>query len=428
MEDSKLYSNQDIEKLKQKIEAYRSTLTSLKMGTSMGDYLFMKKDFDGIKTQIAHLEGLTETIDDKQSSQIKGYEEQIKFLSMQIESLNQTIEETNQEILMVLNKLLTIEDAEAPTTTPNTENTSNFMGNSAQRHPRIEPTTNKSVTTSKQPSYKMLQNLAGKATNMQLDIHNGIPSDRNENQRNKPEERHFNQQYFQSVNTHPSQIYNGLYRNTTTESTFHFKNATNAQEIPISVYEPHTLPPAEIHNSTVIDLNAENPANYGEPNNTVTIDEMNSVLTNEPAYFEASETVNEPVIPEASEVVNEPVIPEASEVVNEPVIPETPEVVNEPVFLEAPEMVNEPVIPEAPEVVNEPVFLEASKVVNAQVDMNKSSSDEIEIFEARAEEEHETQVQIEEVNKQPELKEESPEESQKKDKGSLFFNFFRKWS
>ncbi|WP_223554038.1 hypothetical protein [Lysinibacillus sphaericus] len=454
MEDSKLYSTQDIENLKQRIETYRETLTSLKMGTSIEDYLFMKKEFDAIKTQIAHLEGLTETLDDKQNSQIRGYEGQIRLLSTQIESLNQTIEEMNQEILRALNKLLTIENTEAPITTPKTENTSKFIANGVQRDPIITQTTSQSAIVFKQPSYKMLQSLAGKARNAQLDVNNGIPPTHNGNQRNTPEDRHFNQQYFQSKNTHPSRIYNGLYKNTTTESTFHFKNATNAQEIPISVYESNTLPHAEIHYSTDHDFKAEDLVNNVElekVDNTVTRDEMGSVITNEPvipvasevinepAFPEASKVVNEPVIPVASEVVNEPVIPVASKVVNEPAIPVASKVVNEPVIPAASEVVNEPVIPAASEVVNEPVIPVASKVVNEpaiseavnkQDDTNTSptlKSDKFDVFEAMIEED-EAIIQIEEVSKQPELKEEVTEEGHKKEKSSLFFNFFRKWS
>ncbi|MGE7625320.1 hypothetical protein ACQKMD_20630 [Viridibacillus sp. NPDC096237] len=411
MEDSRLYSTQDIEKWKEKIDAYKETLTSLKMGTSNDDYLFMKKDFNGIKTQLALIEGLTETIEDKQNSQIRGYEEQIKLLSTQIESLNQMIEKMNQEMLRVLNKLLTIENTETPTTTPKNENTSKFISNGAQRYPIITQTTSQSVITSKQPSYKMLQSLAGKATNGQLDANNGIPSVRNENQRNIPEERHFNQQYFQSINTHPSQIYNGLYRNTTTESTFHFKNATNAQEIPIRVYESNTLPHTEIHNSIDNELKTEDLVNCGEPekiNNTViTIDKTSSVITKEPVFPETSKVVNEPAISEASIEVKEPTSPEDSEVVNEPSILEDSKVVNEP------------------------SILEDSKVVNEQDNTNTSptlKSDEFEVFEVTPENKFETHIQIEEVNKQPEVKEESTEEEQKKEKNSLFFNFFRKWS
>ncbi|TQR34266.1 hypothetical protein C7Y47_09825 [Lysinibacillus sphaericus] len=450
MENSKLYSTQGIEQLKQKIEGYKDTLTSLKMGNSIEDYLFMKMDFDEIKTQMALLEELNETIDDKQkNSQIRGYEEQIKLLSAQIESLNQTIEEMNRDILKVLNKLLTIENTEAPTTPPKTEKISNFFANGAQKDSIITQTTSPSTNTSKQPSYKMLQNLAGKATNTQLDGNNGTPSTRNGNQKDVPEERHFNQQYFQSINTHPSQIYNGLYRNTNTESTFHFKHATNIQEIPVSINGPALAPD-----------DASTPENYRKKNTAVTVAEMNAAITNEPSNLEVLETVIEPVIPEATENVLEPVIPEAESVIEpivpevaenvieppvvpeveenviepvipevdenviEPVIPGVAENVIEPVIPEVDENVIEPVIPEATEMVIEPVVLGTDKVVNEQVDANKSpilKGDLCEIVEPTLGEVYETHTQIEEVN-------ESPEESQKKEKGSLFFNFFRKWS
>ncbi|MCY9549216.1 hypothetical protein [Lysinibacillus xylanilyticus] len=438
MEDSKLYCTQDIEKLKQKIEAYKDTLTSLKTGTSIEDYLFMKMDFDGIKTQMALLEGLTETIDVKPNSQTGSYDEQIKLLSAQIESLNQTIEEMNLEILKVLNKLLTTENTEATTTTPKTENTSKSIANGVQSDPIITQTTSQSAVALRQPSYKMLQSLAGKARNAQLDVNNGIPSAHNGNQRNVPEDRHFNQQYFQSINTHPNQIYNGLYRNTTTESTIHLKNATYTQEIPISVYESNTLPNVDIHNSTDNDLNSEGSANYRESediNNTVTLDGMSSVIANEPSTPVTSEIVNEPSIPVTSEVVNEtintPIILEAADTVNAPVIPEAADTDDAPAILEATDTVNAPVILEAADTINAPVIPEAANAVNEQGDINKSpilKSDEFEIFEPTSEEVYETHTPIEDINKQPEQKEESAEEGHKKEKGSLFFNFFRKWS
>ena len=61
---------------------------------------------------MAHLEGITETLDTKQNSYIKGYDDQIKVLSTQLESLNQTIEGMNQEILSILNKILPIKGNE----------------------------------------------------------------------------------------------------------------------------------------------------------------------------------------------------------------------------------------------------------------------------------------------------------------------------
>ena len=105
MGDSKLYSAHDIEKLKQKIATYRDTLTTLKTGSSIDGYLFIKNEFNGFKTQISHLEGVAEIMDEKQSVQIGEYEQQVKQFSVQINSLNQTVEELNQDISLIRNKI-----------------------------------------------------------------------------------------------------------------------------------------------------------------------------------------------------------------------------------------------------------------------------------------------------------------------------------
>lgn len=86
----------------------------------------------------------------------------------------------------------------------------------------------------------MLQSLAGKAINTQS-FTNYPSTNQHEQPMHRPEERHFHQQYLQSINTHPSQIYNGLYRNTTVEPTFHFRNATEAQGIPVQDVIPLAL-------------------------------------------------------------------------------------------------------------------------------------------------------------------------------------------
>lgn len=240
MDDSKLYSTQDIEKLKEKIDTYRETLTTLKMGTSIEDYLFIKNEFEELKRQIAHLEGLTETLDGKQSMQIKEYEGQVKQLSIQIETLNQAIEEMNHEILAILNKLTTFESNEQADNMPTTADESsikNITPPSKKFLQEIVQNAGQSPLPTTEPTYKFLQNLAGKATNM----NNGTPFTPNDKPAQKQEERHFNQHYFQSINTHPSQIYNGLYRNNTAEPTFHFKNAADTQGIPVSVLETNSL-------------------------------------------------------------------------------------------------------------------------------------------------------------------------------------------
>ncbi|MFJ7669161.1 hypothetical protein ACIQXI_18980 [Lysinibacillus sp. NPDC097195] len=252
MEDSKLYSTQDIEKLKEKIDTYRETLTTLKMGTSIEDYLFMKNEFEELKKQIAHLEGLTETIDGKQSTQIKEYEGQVKQLSIQIEALNQSIEEMNHEILAILNKLTTFESQESTdqisTNIDVEESSVKHVANPPRKFlEEIVQNTAQSPLPTTEPTYKFLQNLAGKASSM----HNGTPFTPTDQPAKKQEERHFNQQYFQSINTHPSQIYNGLYRNNTAEPTFHFKNAVDMQGIPVSVLETNSLTAPHITETTL---------------------------------------------------------------------------------------------------------------------------------------------------------------------------------
>jgi len=513
MEDSKLYATQDIEKLKEKIENYRETLTSLKMGTSIEDYLFMKKEFDGLKTQIAHFEGQTESLDDRKNSQIKGYEEQIKLLSTQIELLNQTIEEMNQEILVILKKLLTMEvnKAPAPTTTPSSESHSPLIANAAQRQPRITMAQDQSTIPSQQPSYRLLQNLAGRATNKQFDLNPNILSSETKHQKSIPEERHFNQHYFQSVNTHPSQ---GLYRNTNTESTFHFKNAADAKQIPVSIYDPTTInssiigetKPEIINDSTALKT-PEVATEFGvleEPQEEI-FDPPNAIIeepvildvlqtgnepiildlpkaeNKEPVVLDSSEAVNKkPVIPDSSETVNkkpvvldsseamnkepvvldsfeavnkEPVAFDSSEAVNkEPVVLDSSDAVNkEPVVFDSSETVNkepvvfnssdavnkepvvfnssdavnkEPVVFDSSDAVNEPVILTTSEALNEQKPPTLKSDES----EATSEETIETYSNNQEVNKQPEQEEKTMDEEHKKEKGSLFFNFFRKWS
>jgi len=440
MEDSKLYSTQDIENLKQRIETYRETLTSLKMGTSMEDYLFMKKEFDAIKTQIAHLEGLTETLDDKQNSQIRGYEEQIRLFSSQIESLNQTIEGMNQEILTVLNKLV-IEDPKATTTTPNTENTSTFMANDEQSHPRIKESANQSAVTSVPPSYKLLQSLAGKAISIQSNPNNRIPSSRQDNLEDLTPKRHFNQQYFQSVNTHPSQIYNGLYRNITAETTVHLKNFTDAKEIPINNFETTiTIPSLIANESTATTTSAPSIINESANNNVsesnhdfVDMNTSSSSMVNESVDDTVSENNQDfvDINTSASSIVNEPVDDTVSE--NNQDLVDT----NTSASSIANEAVDDTVSENnqdfadtntsASSMVNQSADVIVSENSNDFMDMNTQPptiTEEAEKIDAIAEGYDEMSQSTEEVNKQTE----SVEKEHKKEKNSFILNFLRKWS
>ena len=258
MEDIKLYSTQDIERLKQKIAIYRETLTTLKKGTSIEDFLYMKQEFDGFKTQIAHLEGLTETIDVKQNMQLEEYEEKVKQISSQIDFLNQTVEEMNQEILLVLKKLILNDDHELTDkkVAPINSNTSLLVADHTLRPiEEIPKTKEQSFLTNTPPSYKQLQSLAGLAISTKKDEYTEMPVTSNTILEKPLDGRHFNQQYFQSIGTQPSHIYNGLYKNAAMTPSFHFKNASSLQEIPISIYDSTENPPIavtdEFQNSSV---------------------------------------------------------------------------------------------------------------------------------------------------------------------------------
>ena len=93
MEDSKLYSAQDIEKLKQKIANYRNTLTTLKAENTFDDYLFIKDEFNDIQKQVSILEGEMGQMNDNQSVQNKVNEEHIKNEAVQSDTLNRTADE-----------------------------------------------------------------------------------------------------------------------------------------------------------------------------------------------------------------------------------------------------------------------------------------------------------------------------------------------
>jgi len=395
MEESKLYTTQEIENLKQKIETYRESLTSLKMGTSIEDFLYMKQEFDGLKTQMAHLEGITETLDTKQNSYIKGYDDQIKLLSIQLESLNQTIEGMNQEILAVLNKLVTVEGNDTPTISPTIEMPSQTSATLLPRQPRMTQTADQTTITSAQPSYRMLQGLAGKATNHKPNVNDGAPSPHNGLYGTKPEERHFNQQYFQSINTHPSQIYNGLYRNTTVESTFHFKNATDAKEVPVSVYDPSTVQP------TPSEENIEN-----DPLQSSTVHESDST---------EAETLDNPI--EAMHDENERNNLEISKVSKESF---------EQIISELP---SEPVSQDIAAIASEPLNQVISEAIAQPADTYHSPSLEtekyVEVYHAGAA--YEVHPSLEEENTQPEPVNKPIEEENKKGKSS-FFDFFKRWS
>ena len=98
----------------------------------------------------------------------------------------------------------------------------------------ITPINNQLSPVSNQPSYMQLRNLASQVIQPQKKEENIAPYEPTEYIANQKEQRHFNQRYFQSINTHPNHIYNGLYKNTSGKASLHFKNTAENQKFPIS--------------------------------------------------------------------------------------------------------------------------------------------------------------------------------------------------
>ncbi|WP_342505677.1 hypothetical protein [Sporosarcina sp. FSL K6-2383] len=256
MADAKLYSAQDIEKLKQKIATYRDTLTTLKSGNTIDDYLFMKSELTSFKMQVSHLEGLMGRLSDKRSMQIEEYEQQLDTFSQQIGSLNKTVEELNKDLSAVMNQLLN-EGTENMNTSIDMQDTVNSNQNVVEMDvieatPQLEEKTSISSIqqSNRTPSYKSLQSLIARANEIQEVPSASAPIVSKLQPPGK--------QSFPSIGNHPNQIYNGLNRNLNRETTIHFNNATTKQAMPTRRNDnqvPAQLPPViEPDENEVIEL------------------------------------------------------------------------------------------------------------------------------------------------------------------------------
>lgn len=231
MADAKLYSVQDIEILKQKIATYRDTLTTLKSGNAIDDYLFMKSELTYFKNQVSHLEEVMEQLNDKRSMQIEEYEQQIETFSQQMDSLNQTVEELNQDLSVVIDQLADDRSGKVITTvamrdSKNTNHSADEM-EVIEVTPQLEKKTPiSSIQQSNQPpSFKYLQSLIARVNDIQ-EVPSTVTSPASIHQNSgKPS--------FPSIGSHPTQIYNGVSRNHNMKSTLHFNNISTKQAIPI---------------------------------------------------------------------------------------------------------------------------------------------------------------------------------------------------
>lgn len=247
MTDAELYSSQDIEQLKQRIAIYRDTLLTLKTGNTTDDYHFIKNELNDFKSQVSQLEEEMKRLKDNRSIKVEEYEHLLNLFSRQLGSLNQAVEEVNHDLSIVMKKQLN----DLPEKVDESIIVQDSVAAENQMHERISIEEKKQKTeqiplpsnrpSSRLPSFKQLQSLAGKPRFGQ-----DVPSHTThvENipmQNNDVELQTIHNYRFPVAGNHPNHIYNGLYRKVNKTSTVHVTNVAKKQEV--SIIEDDHLEP-----------------------------------------------------------------------------------------------------------------------------------------------------------------------------------------
>ena len=226
MESAKVYTTAEIEKIEQEVAAYKSLLKTLKLDTSLEDYSVVKNEFEALKMQMEQEASVKEAIDSNPSEPIEPQDNQVEQVSVQLASLSRMVE----EVLATLNKAAIdevkqeqAEDITAPDIIPPI--------NEAKQH---EQQVKQAVS---QPTYHQLRNLAGKSSDYQKKKELPKLIQHTKNQlTTQQHQRHFNVRYFQSTQTQPNNMYNGLYKNMRVNVSSKLKNIgpVISNEIPAS--------------------------------------------------------------------------------------------------------------------------------------------------------------------------------------------------
>jgi len=226
MENTKSYSTQDIEELKEKIAIYRDNLIMLKTGLSVEEHLSVKDEVIDFKAQVFSLENLVATKDDKQNKRLKENEKQIKHLSTDIEVLRKMIEALNLEDQ---NDEESTKDFNVSTEVKDFLNTDTIIDNSESTS-----TKNDEKEIDSTPSYSQIKDFAG-SINRPI-IPNDVTSIPIIDLQNQPSVNpHAIKPTFPYINNQPSQLNNRLYRHTNLNYTAKFKISNINVAIPAHV-------------------------------------------------------------------------------------------------------------------------------------------------------------------------------------------------
>ena len=213
------------------------------MGTSLEDYLIMKNEFESLKKQISFIEGLTQTMDEKQQTQNELYEERIKLFSLQLAELKHNVKEMKQEIFTILNEI-SINKHEADSVKDSSsvqmKNDSNNSNDKLTPTNEIQPTDNQSSIVSTRPSYNQLRNLTNQVLQPQKNHENIDSFEETVFIGNQKDQRYFNQQYFQTISSHPNYTYN----KNSGKTPIRLKKNDKVQDGPTNNSERDTMSPS----------------------------------------------------------------------------------------------------------------------------------------------------------------------------------------
>lgn len=392
MENSKLYTATEIDKLKQKVVAYKNLLTTLKLGASLEDYLFIKNEFEELKMKMSHVETLKDDVDKNQFEQAENNRKQV---SVQLDSLNQMVE----EVLATLNKVVVGEEKKEQAeqiTSPRKI----IQVDEAKSHDK--PVDN----VISQPTYSQLKNLAGQVMYHQKNEEpiqtiqsNNYPVDA------EHEQRHFNHRYFQSLNTQPSNIHNGLYRNMHIKASSQLEDAVQRPKRGNSIINELEAP-ALLPNA--LDRSNIQPFISTERQHTnIYIDKFNGAILGPAEQLLSS--ANTP------QQVEQPTVSTV-----------TPQQVEQPPSLKnTPQSVEQPTVPTVtPQQVEQPSASAITPQQTEQLQPPPVTSEQIEQLPDSVVTSEQTEQQSEPIIQSEETL--SSEAEKKKQKSSSFFGFFRK--
>ena len=203
------YTMEEIEKIKGQLLAYKDVLTTLKLDTSLEDYASIKNEFEELKIQMASIDIEEDAIDDKPSEPMEQNYIQMEQVSVQLDSLNRLVEEVLSRLNTVVISEMKKEQAEQKTSPHIIEKRQHEQ---QENYVIIDPT------------YIQIKNLIDQSVQHQNSKELVECLQHTKNQRILQQQRHFTPEYFQTIDTQPTNIHNGLYRNMRLKVSSKLKN------------------------------------------------------------------------------------------------------------------------------------------------------------------------------------------------------------